>query len=126
VTAKETRYVRNLEIKIEQLEQALKRSQETWQSETKQKSPIQSGWRGNLNGALENTKTSWVEVSEITLKLDRETVWALCNHLTDGAIQAANSVENKQVDALSTLGAALGRSIDHHSANNGGRELVKG
>ena len=30
MTAKEKRYVRNLEIKIEQLEQALKRSQQTW------------------------------------------------------------------------------------------------
>jgi len=30
VTAKEQRYVRNLEIKVEQLEQALKRSQTTW------------------------------------------------------------------------------------------------
>jgi len=30
MTAKEQRYVRNLEIKIEQLEAALKRSQTTW------------------------------------------------------------------------------------------------
>lgn len=30
MTAKETRYVRNLEIKIEQLEAALTRSRETW------------------------------------------------------------------------------------------------
>jgi Mg2+ and Co2+ transporter CorA len=30
MTAKEKRYVRNLEIKIEQLEAALKRSRETW------------------------------------------------------------------------------------------------
>ena len=33
MTAKEQRYVRNLEIKIEQLEQALKRSQETWRDQ---------------------------------------------------------------------------------------------
>lgn len=33
MTAKETRYVRNLEIKVEQLEQALKRSQETWRDQ---------------------------------------------------------------------------------------------
>lgn len=33
MTAKEKRYVRNLEIKIEQLEQALKRSQETWRDQ---------------------------------------------------------------------------------------------
>lgn len=30
MTAKEKRYVRNLEIKVEQLEQALKRSRTTW------------------------------------------------------------------------------------------------
>lgn len=30
MTAKEKRYVRNLEIKVEQLEAALKRSQSTW------------------------------------------------------------------------------------------------
>ena len=33
MTAKEKRYVRNLEIKIEQLEQALKRSQEIWRDQ---------------------------------------------------------------------------------------------
>jgi len=33
MTAKEKRYVRNLEIKIEQLEQALRRSQETWRDQ---------------------------------------------------------------------------------------------
>ncbi|QOX81045.1 hypothetical protein FY034_18895 (plasmid) [Trichlorobacter lovleyi] len=94
-------------------------------SDTNQKSPIKSGWRGNINGALENTDGSGVEVSEITLKLDRVTAWALCNHLTDRAIKDANSVEGAQIEALSTLGAALGRLIDHHSANNGGRDLVK-
>lgn len=33
MTAKEQRYVRNLEIKIEQLEAALERSQETWRDQ---------------------------------------------------------------------------------------------
>jgi len=33
MTAKEQRHVRNMEIKIEQLEQALKRSQETWRDQ---------------------------------------------------------------------------------------------
>ena len=33
MTAKEKRYVRNLEIKVEQLEQALKRSQEVWRDQ---------------------------------------------------------------------------------------------
>lgn len=33
MTAKEKRYVRNLEIKVEQLEAALKRSQEVWRDQ---------------------------------------------------------------------------------------------
>ncbi len=88
------------------------------------KSPVKAGWRGNVTGAIENTD-SRIEVSEITLKLDQVTAFALCNHLTDDAIKRAVSCEGAQVLALSTLGAALGRLIDHHSANNGGRECVK-
>jgi hypothetical protein len=89
------------------------------------KPPIKSGWRGNLNGYVEGTKGTAIEVSEVTLRLDRFTAWALANQLTDRAIKAANAVENEQIMALSTLGAALGRLIDHPSANNGGRECVK-
>jgi hypothetical protein len=88
-------------------------------------SPIQSGWRGNLNGAIENTSTSWIQVSEITLKLDRETAWALANHLCDNTIERSHSCEGSQKKALSTLGAALGRLIDHPAANNGGRKCIK-
>lgn len=87
--------------------------------------PIKSGWRGNLNGAIENTEGSHIEVSEITLKLDRATAWALANQLCDGALDSAQACEGGQREALSTLGAALGRMIDHHSANNGGRAIVK-
>lgn len=87
-------------------------------------SPIKSGWRGNINGHVEATD-SRIIVSEITIKLDSETAWALANHLTDRAITGANSVEGKQVVALSNLGAALGRMIDHSAANNGGRSIVK-
>jgi hypothetical protein len=89
------------------------------------KPPIKSGWRGNLNGHIENTKDAQIGVSEITLKLDFETAWALANQLTDRAIEEAKAVENGQIAALSTLGAALGRLIDHHAANNGGRDFVK-
>lgn len=88
-------------------------------------SPIKSGWRGNINGVIENTDSSYVEVSEITLRLDRVTAYALCNVLTDSSIATSNSVEGLQVTALSNLGAALGRIIDHHSANNGGRQILK-
>lgn len=88
-------------------------------------SPIKSGWRGNLSGVIENTAGSEILVSEVTLRLDRDTAWALANHLTDGAIKRANSVEGSQVAALSSLGAALGRLVDHPAANNGGRAVVK-
>lgn len=86
--------------------------------------PIKGGWRGNLNGAVEDTKGTEIQVSEVTLKLDSYTAWALANQLTDRAIKDANAVENEQVAALSTLGAALGRLLDHPAANNGGRECV--
>ena len=59
-------------------------------------------------------------MSIVTLELDRDTAWALANQLTDLAIgEAAKAVENSQVAAPSSLGAALGRLIDHPSANNG-------
>jgi hypothetical protein len=88
------------------------------------KSPISSGWRGHLNGYIENTKGARIQVSEVTLRLDSDTAWALANQLTDRAIKEANAVEGEQVKALSNLGAALGRLLDHHAANNGGREVV--
>lgn len=88
-------------------------------------SPIKSGWRGNLNGAVEKTAGSYIQASEITLRLDSATAWALANQLCDGALERANACEGDQRDALSSLGAALGRLIDHHSANNGGRAIVK-
>ncbi len=89
------------------------------------KSPISSGWRGHLNGHIEHTRASQINVSEVSVRLDSETAWALCNLLSDGSIERSNAVEGKQVDALSNLGAAIGRMIDHPSANNGGRKCVK-
>jgi hypothetical protein len=89
------------------------------------KPPIKGGWRGNLNGHVENTDGAQIAVSEVTLRLDSATAWALANHLTDRAIKEANAVEGAHIAALSTLGAALGRLIDHPAANNGGRECVK-
>lgn len=88
------------------------------------KHPIKSGWRGHLNGVVEHTHSS-IQVSEVTLKLDHATANALANHLCDSAIERACSCEGNQVAALSNLGAALGRLIDHHAANNGGRNIIK-
>ena len=89
------------------------------------KPPIQTGWKGHINGYVEGTSGTTVGVSEVTICLDKDTLYALCNHLTDDAIKRASSCEGPQVQALSTLGAALGRMIDHHSANNGGRTCLK-
>lgn len=94
-------------------------------SDDKIKSPIKSGWRGNLSGYLECTKSSQIAVSEITLRLDYETAYALCNLLTDSAIQESTRLEKDQAAAMANLGAAIGRLIDHHAANNGGRDLLK-
>lgn len=89
------------------------------------KPPIKSGWRGNLNGHIEGTSGAQIQATAITITLDHTTAWALANVLTDSAIGRANAVEGEQVAALSNLGAALGRLIDHTAANNGGREHIK-
>lgn len=89
------------------------------------KSPIMSGWRGNLNGAIEGTSTSNIQVSEITLRLDYKTAWLVANALSDDCIERGNPSNANGNKILSEVGAALGRLIDHPSANNGGRELVK-
>lgn len=95
-------------------------------TDNKIESPIKSGWRGNMNGAVEHTSGTEINVSETTLKLDSGMAWALCNVLTDSALEMTRCcTEDNQRKLLSTLGAALGRLIDHPAANNGGRECVK-
>jgi hypothetical protein len=89
------------------------------------KPPIKSGWRGNLSGYLEATESSSVKVSEVTLTLDRDTAWALANLLTDNQLNASTNMEKTQIAAMSNLGAAIGRLIDHGAANNGGRTILK-
>ncbi len=93
-------------------------------TQSAQKSPIKSGWRGDLNGCVEKTDST-IEATEITLRLDRVTAYALANVLSDSAIERSQSLEVSQAQALSNLGAALGRFLDHPAANNGGRECVK-
>lgn len=91
---------------------------------TSPKPPIKSGWRGNINGAIEGTD-SYIAVSQVELRLDRATAWALANLLGDEQLKGCTAIDGEQIPALSNLGAALGRIIDHPSANNGGREIVK-
>lgn len=100
-------------------------SESNSEREAQVKSPVKSGWRGNINGDVEATPGTSVKVEKIVLELDSWTAWALCNLLDDAAIERANAVENEQVQAMSNLGATLGRLIDHPSANNGGRKVVK-
>jgi hypothetical protein len=50
---------------------------------------------------------------------------ALCNLLTDSAIERSPGLGDTQAKAISNLGAAIGRLIDHEAANNGGRKVVK-
>lgn len=88
------------------------------------KSPIKSGWRGNINGYIEKTD-SHVQVDKIQLTLDRETAWALCNILFDSSIEENTTLEKNQKEMMSELGAALGRLIDHSSTNNGDRQIIK-
>ena len=88
-------------------------------------SPIKSGWRGDINGHIEQTD-SHIEVSEVTLKLDSRTAYALCNLLTSRQIaKVGKVVTEEQGESLETLGAALGRLIDHPSANNDGRKIIE-
>lgn len=87
--------------------------------------PIKGGWRGHLNGFVEKSGNTHVQASEITLKVDNNLAWALCNVLLDQYLENHPNLENGQRESLSEFGAALGRFIDHNSANNGGRKIIK-
>lgn len=88
-------------------------------------SPIKSGWRGNIGGYVEGCDTTQIVVSEVTLKLDARTAFALCNTLYDSVLNESRAIDSSQRQQLSILGAALGRLIDHPAANNGGRSIIK-
>jgi len=90
------------------------------------KSPIKSGWRGAINGSIELTENSGINVDRINLWLDFKTAWALCNLLDDRALENHRDViEIGQLKMLSNIGASIGRLIDHPAANNGGRKIIK-
>jgi len=89
----------------------------------KKESPIKSGWRGNLNGCIKNTNST-ITVSKINIEFDYETAWAICT-LLHGDINKYNYLTQSQAEGVSNIGAALGRLIDHPSANNGGRDIIK-
>ncbi len=79
----------------------------------------------HLNGHISDTN-SQIKVSEITLKLDVQLAWALCNLLTDRALESSmDRLESTQVPGLANLGISLGRMIDHPSTNNGGEQRIR-
>lgn len=90
-----------------------------------EKSPIKSGWRGHLNGHVDGMDDTKIQVATIQVVLGYADAWALCNLLTEKALEENSYIEEHQRKALASLGAALGRLIDHMSANNGGRDLLK-
>ena len=93
-------------------------------TESNEESPIESGWRGNLNGVVRGTNTT-IQVRLINLEIDNKTAWALCNLLFDKDIEKSTLLEEDQKTRLISLGAAIGRLIDHPATNNGGREIIK-
>ena len=88
-----------------------------------EESPIGAGWRGNINGSISQSADSSIKVSNIDVNLDFDLAWALCNILTDDVIDT--TLNKSQRIVLSNLGAGIGRMIDHPSANNGGRKIIK-
>ena len=83
-------------------------------------SPIGGGWRGNISGHINGTKSE-IHVHRIELVLDRDLAWALCNRLYEAGLMSDLGVSKDQREQLCNLGAALGALIDHPAANNGGR-----
>jgi hypothetical protein len=74
---------------------------------------------GNLSGHIRNTE-SWIKVNTITVDFDFNTAYALCNLLMDSDLKKSHCLERDQVDKLSSLGAALGRIVEHPSRENEG------
>ena len=72
---------------------------------------------GELSGHIRETQ-SRIKVSEVSLELDSETAYALCNILQKSALENSHSLEKCQKVKLVNLGAALGRIFGHRSQNN--------
>lgn len=87
--------------------------------------PLLGGCRGHLNGQVAGNLRAAVKVQEVQITLSAEAAYALCNILTDAALANNGDVGDRARNTLSNLGAAVGRLIDHHSANNGGRDFIK-
>jgi hypothetical protein len=85
----------------------------------KKNSVISSGWKGDINGHIAGTEDCRIKVKIITLELDHETAWALCNVLRDSDLQKMRNILDKdQIEKLSWVGAAIGQFIDHKSSEN--------
>ena len=73
---------------------------------------------GHLTGHIRETE-SRIAIKIIALDLDRETAYALCNLLCDSSLKGSKYLADEQIKKLSSLGAALGRVVEHSSAKNG-------
>lgn len=83
------------------------------------KHPVGGSWRGYINGHVNKTETN-IRCEKITIELDRNLAWALCNLLTDAHLSGPDiHLEADQRTGLTNLGAAIGRFIDHPATNNG-------
>lgn len=86
-------------------------------SDTSKKSPIKSGWKGNIQGYIEQTD-SQIRVKTIQVDIDSTTAWALCNLLSDHALSTAGHLlDDVQIPPLRNLGAAIAMFIDHPTKN---------
>lgn len=79
---------------------------------------------GSLSGHIQGTE-SRIGIKTVSLDLDRATAFALCNLLHDQSLKDSTSLERDQAEALSSLGAALGRIVGHPSQNNMGLTEAK-
>jgi hypothetical protein len=78
---------------------------------------------GNMIGAIKNTD-SCIKSCDITIRLDTQTAWALCNVLSENYIKSScgQVIETSQHRGLISLGAAIGTFIDHPNRNRKNEE----
>jgi len=72
---------------------------------------------GKLSGHIRGTD-SHIKVKTVTVDLDYDTAWALCNLLHDFNLESSPNLETSQKTPLINLGSAIGRIIGHGTQNN--------
>lgn len=78
----------------------------------------------NMSGRIDRTGSS-VSIERVTLELSKGDAWALCNLLTNSALEEAqHRLEIDQLDTMRRIGQAVGAVIDHHSRHNLGKFAI--